>query len=170
MKNKTSNLLLAQLFLVHALRITKWSFLNNRKSSDRKCNFFVFNRKFATGKPLESLVHGTFADVMCPAIDKEGGQPFDPYPKLTLLIYNLLSPMAFGKTWVVLGTSIWWYPAIYFSSAYWLWQSNRPASLSLARLTLWPNCLERWLATLSRLSTQVRIPVGFSVAPGVVTS
>ena len=104
-----------QLFLVHALRITKQSFLNNRKSSDRtrlKCNFFVFNRKFATSKPLESLVHGTFADVMCPAIDKEGGKPFDPYPKLTLLIYNLLSPMAFGKTWVVLGTSIWWYPAI----------------------------------------------------------
>ena len=44
-----------------------------------------------------------------------------------------------------------------------LWQSSWPASFSPAGLTLWPNWLERWLATLSRLSTQVRIPVGLSV-------
>ena len=29
----------------------------------------------------------------------------------------------------------------------WLWQSSRPASFSPASLTLWPNWLERWLAT-----------------------
>ena len=46
-----------------------------------------------------------------------------------------------------------------------MWQSNWPASFPPAGLTLWPNHLERWLATLSRLSTQVRIPVGLSV-PG----
>ena len=46
-----------------------------------------------------------------------------------------------------------------------MWQSSRPASFSPAGLTLWPNWLERWLATLSRLSTKVRIPVGLSV-PG----
>ena len=46
------------------------------------------------------------------------------------------------------------------------WQSSRPASFSPAGLTLWSIWLERWLATLSRLSTQVRIPVGLSV-PGL---
>ena len=46
-----------------------------------------------------------------------------------------------------------------------VWQSSRPASFSPAGLTLWPNWLERWFATLSRLSTQVRIPVRSSV-PG----
>ena len=49
-----------------------------------------------------------------------------------------------------------------------MWQSSRPASLSPAGLTLWPNWLECWLATLSRLSTQVRIPVGLSM-PGPYT-
>ena len=43
-----------------------------------------------------------------------------------------------------------------------LWQSSRPASFSPAGLTLWPSWLERWLATLSGLSVQVRIPVGLS--------
>ena len=37
-----------------------------------------------------------------------------------------------------------------------LWQSSRPASFSPAGLTLWPSWLERWLATLSGLSVQVR--------------
>ena len=46
-----------------------------------------------------------------------------------------------------------------------MWQSSWPASFSPAGLTLWPNWLECWLATVSRLSTQVRIPVGLSV-PG----
>ena len=41
-----------------------------------------------------------------------------------------------------------------------MWQSSRPASFSPAGLTLWPSWLERWLATLSWLSVQVRIPVG----------
>ena len=45
-------------------------------------------------------------------------------------------------------------------SRMWLWQSSRPASFSPAGLTLWPSWLERWLATLSGLSVQVRIPVG----------
>ena len=39
-------------------------------------------------------------------------------------------------------------------------QSSRPASFSPAGLTLWPSWLERWFATLSGLSVQVRIPVG----------
>ena len=47
-----------------------------------------------------------------------------------------------------------------------LWQSSRPASFSPAGLTLWSNWLERWLATLSGLSTQVRIPVGL-LLPGL---
>ena len=37
-----------------------------------------------------------------------------------------------------------------------LWQSSRPASFSPAGLILWPSWLERWLATLSGLSVQVR--------------
>ena len=41
-----------------------------------------------------------------------------------------------------------------------MWQSSRPASFSPAGLTLWPSWSERWLATLSGLSVQVRIPVG----------
>ena len=41
-----------------------------------------------------------------------------------------------------------------------MWQSSRPASFSPAGLTLWPSWLERWLATLSGLSVQVRIAVG----------
>ena len=45
-----------------------------------------------------------------------------------------------------------------------LWQSSRPASFSPVGLTLWPGWLEHWLATLSGLSVQVRIPVGVSVA------
>ena len=45
-----------------------------------------------------------------------------------------------------------------------MWQSSQPASFSPAGLTLWPNWLERLLATLNRLSTQVRIPVGLSVS------
>ena len=44
-----------------------------------------------------------------------------------------------------------------------MWQSSWPASFSPVGLTLWPNWLERWFVTLSRLSTQVRIPVGLSV-------
>ena len=44
----------------------------------------------------------------------------------------------------------------------------RPASLSLAGLTLWPNWLVRWLATLGLLSTQVRNPVGL-LLPGRYT-
>ena len=64
-----------------------------------------------------------------------------------------------------------------FSLAWWEWrvarqgclvplrkggmlQSSRPASFSPAGLALWPSWLERWLATLSGLSVQVRIPVG----------
>ena len=46
-----------------------------------------------------------------------------------------------------------------------MWQSGRLASFSPAGLTLWSNRLERRLATLSRISTQVRIPAGLSV-PG----
>ena len=46
-----------------------------------------------------------------------------------------------------------------------MWKSSCPASFSPAGLTLWWNWLERWLATLSGLSTQVRIPVGLLV-PG----
>ena len=46
-----------------------------------------------------------------------------------------------------------------------VWQPSRPVSLSLAGLTFWPNWLERWLATLSVLSTQVRDPSGLLV-PG----
>ena len=46
-----------------------------------------------------------------------------------------------------------------------VWQSSRPASFSPAGLTIWPSWLERWLATLSGLSVQVRIQVGLSV-PG----
>ena len=43
---------------------------------------------------------------------------------------------------------------------------DNPVSLSLAGLTIWPNWLERWLATLqSVLPTQVRNPVGLLV-PG----
>ena len=49
-----------------------------------------------------------------------------------------------------------------------LWQSNWPASFSLVGLILWPNWLERWLATLSIISTQVRIPAGLLV-PGRYT-
>ena len=37
-----------------------------------------------------------------------------------------------------------------------MWQSSRPASFSPAGLTLWLSWLERWLATLSGLSVQVR--------------
>ena len=44
-----------------------------------------------------------------------------------------------------------------------VWQSSWPASFSPVGLTLWPNWLDRCLATLSSLSTQVRIPVGSSV-------
>ena len=51
---------------------------------------------------------------MCPAIDKEGGKPFDPYPKLTLLVYSMLSTMAFGKTWVLLSAGIWHYLVVMF--------------------------------------------------------
>ena len=50
-----------------------------------------------------------------------------------------------------------------------MWLSSRPANFLPAGLTLWPNWLERWLTTLSRLSTQVQIPVGLSV-PGLYTS
>ena len=41
-----------------------------------------------------------------------------------------------------------------------VWQSSRPASFSPAGLTFWPSWLERWFATLSGLSVQVRKPVG----------
>ena len=64
---------------------------------------FVLRRKFATGKPLESLVHKCFTE-MCTLIDKENGQPFDPLPRLTLLMYNILASMTFGKTWVSSGS------------------------------------------------------------------
>ena len=46
--------------------------------------------------------------------------------------------------------------------------ASRPASLSLAGLALWPNWVERGLATLSVLSVQVRNPVGLLV-PGHYT-
>ena len=49
-----------------------------------------------------------------------------------------------------------------------VWQPNWPASFSPVGLNLWPNCLQCWLMTLSRLSTQVQIPVGLSV-PGHYT-
>ena len=60
---------------------------------------FALYRKFASGKQLESLVHRSFTDT-CNLIDKENGQPFDPFPKVTLMVYNILASMAFGKTWV----------------------------------------------------------------------
>ena len=44
-----------------------------------------------------------------------------------------------------------------------MWQSSRPVSFSPAGLTLWPSWLERWLATLSGLSVQVRLPLGLPV-------
>ena len=51
-----------------------------------------------------------------------------------------------------------------------MWQSSQPASLSLAGLTLCPNWIERWLATLNMLSTQVRIPVELSVPVHYITN
>ena len=56
-----------------------------------------------------------------------------------------------------------------------MWQSSRPASFSPAGLTLWPSWLERWLATLSGLSVQARIPVGLPghyicIHPAVISS
>ena len=44
-----------------------------------------------------------------------------------------------------------------------LWQPSQLASFSLACLTLWLNWLERWLATLSVLSTQVHNRAGLLV-------
>ena len=41
-----------------------------------------------------------------------------------------------------------------------VWQSGWLVSLPTVGLTLWPSRLELWLATLSELSTQVRIPLG----------
>ena len=52
-----------------------------------------------------------------------------------------------------------WCPGVKTRCLYVLWQSSRPASFLPAGLTLWPS----WLATLSGLSVQVRIPVGLSV-------
>ena len=54
-------------------------------------------------------------------------------------------------------------PCLFSNQYNCLWQSIRPADLSLGGLTFWPNWLERWLATLSMPSSQVRMPVGLSV-------
>ena len=59
----------------------------------------ILHRKFATGKPLESQVHRCFTDATL-SIDKENGQPFNPLSKVTLMVYNIIASMAFGKTWV----------------------------------------------------------------------
>ena len=41
----------------------------------------------------------SFLDVST-LIDKESGQPFDPFPNLSLMVYNIIASMVFGKTWV----------------------------------------------------------------------
>lgn len=53
-------------------------------------------RKFATGEALESLLRTGFAD-MCAIIDTEDGNPFDIYPKLSFMVYNILTSMVCGK-------------------------------------------------------------------------
>ena len=59
---------------------------------------FIF-RKFATGSQMEVLLQRSFSDT-CILIDKEGDQPIDIQPKLALMVSNVVSSMAFGKTYV----------------------------------------------------------------------
>ena len=53
------------------------------------------HRKFFTGKPLESNLHRNFAD-LCKSIDKEGRKAFNPHPKLSTMVYNIMSTITFG--------------------------------------------------------------------------
>ena len=60
--------------------------------------------------------------------------------------------------------SLEYWKSIIIDNASLLWQPSRPASLSLAGLTLRPIWLERWFATRSVLLVQVRNPVGLLVS------
>ncbi|XP_072162879.1 steroid 17-alpha-hydroxylase/17,20 lyase-like [Diadema setosum] len=57
-------------------------------------------RHFATGKPLQKLVSSVY-----PKVEKElaenGGKPIDPRLLLTLIMYNVLSQMCFGKSYAL---------------------------------------------------------------------
>ncbi|XP_072162888.1 steroid 17-alpha-hydroxylase/17,20 lyase-like [Diadema setosum] len=57
-------------------------------------------RHFATGKPLQKLVSSVY-----PKVEKElaenDGKPIDPRLLLTLIMYNVLSQMCFGKSYAL---------------------------------------------------------------------
>ena len=53
-------------------------------------------RKYAMGESLELLLQKNAEDFY-KSIDEENGEPFDPYPKLTLMVYNIMASMIMGK-------------------------------------------------------------------------
>ena len=56
----------------------------------------TFRRKFASGSQLQTMLHSRSADII-ELMLKEDGKPFDPYKYITLLIYNTMASMVFGK-------------------------------------------------------------------------
>ncbi|XP_072165344.1 steroid 17-alpha-hydroxylase/17,20 lyase-like [Diadema setosum] len=55
-------------------------------------------RQFATGKRLDGLLHSVFPKFER-ALEENNGRPVDPKLMITLLLYNMLSTMCFGKVY-----------------------------------------------------------------------
>ena len=58
---------------------------------------FVIYRKLATGKPLEGIIQRSFLEANA-MIEKENGKPFNIVPVVSLMVYNVVASMVFGKT------------------------------------------------------------------------
>lgn len=52
-------------------------------------------RKFATGEKLELLVHNAIDNIA--EVLKKEKKPFNPMKSMSLLVYNIISAMTFGK-------------------------------------------------------------------------
>nr|XP_054773201.1 steroid 17-alpha-hydroxylase/17,20 lyase-like isoform X2 [Lytechinus pictus] len=55
-------------------------------------------RQFATGRKLDSLVHGVFPQVQ-QMLKENSGKPFDPKLMITLTLYNMFSKMCFNESY-----------------------------------------------------------------------
>ncbi|XP_071504571.1 steroid 17-alpha-hydroxylase/17,20 lyase-like [Diadema antillarum] len=55
-------------------------------------------RQFATGERLETMLHAAFGKLESFLVDRES-QPVDPKLMITLLLYNVMSTMCFGKNY-----------------------------------------------------------------------
>ena len=111
------NLAVVPLYLLTILKKVSYVIIFTQFDSP----WLLISRHFATGKPLQDLISS-----VCPKIRQEvantGDKPVNPKILITLLMYNILSQMCFGKRYLNLFT----FPIISDNRTLLKWMSSYP--------------------------------------------